>query len=373
MAKSRDSLDLSRLKLDASYPPRPGYGTKGKEVVLWANYFELIPAPHVVLHRYHIAITPTVVGKKLAQIVRLLLENPGFAEFRNDLVTDFKANLICRRSLGIDGTDFAVQYRAENEDEPRQNATTYRIRLEQTGTFTVAHLTEYLTSTNLNANYADKLSTIQALNILLGHFAKSTANRATIGSSKTFSIAQNAAKYDLGAGLTALRGFFSSVRVATSRILVNVNVSHGAFYDAIPLDQLIRKYGMGNRVRLQSFLKRVRVRVIHLPEKKNKAGLVVPRIKTIFALANKDDGHALAHRPKVKGFAAGPKDVEFFLDSGPAPSAGPSTAIAGTQTGGKKKGKKGGGGGGQSEPQSSEGRYISVYDFFEQSRSSILS
>ena len=55
--------------------------------------------------------------------------------------------------------------------------------------------------------------------------------------------------------MTPLRGFFSSVRVATSRILVSVNVSHGAIYDAIPLDQLIRKYDMGNRVRLQSFLR----------------------------------------------------------------------------------------------------------------------
>ena len=331
----------------------------------------MIPAPDLVLHRYHIAISPDATGKKLGQIIRLLLENPGFAEFRNDLVTDFKANLICRRNLGIDATEFLVQYRAENEDDPRPNATTYRIRLEPTGTLTVAQLTEYLTSTNLSANDGDKLPTIQALNILLGHFAKSTSNRATIGSSKSFSLGQNAAKRDLGAGLTALRGFFSSVRVATCRILVNVNVSHGAFYDPIPLDQLISKYGMANRmnrVKLQSFLKRVRVRVIHLPEKKNKAGQVVPRIKTIFGLANTDDGHALAHRPRVQAFGAGPKDVEFFLDSAPAPSSGPSTVLAGAQVGGKKKGKKGGGDSRKSEPQSSEGRYISVFDFFAQSK-----
>ena len=34
----------SRLKLDASYAPRPQYGTNGKEVVLWANYVDLVPA-----------------------------------------------------------------------------------------------------------------------------------------------------------------------------------------------------------------------------------------------------------------------------------------------------------------------------------------
>jgi len=81
-----------------------------------------------------------------------------------------------------------------------------------------------------------------------------------------------------------------------------VNVSYGAFYDAIPLDQLIQKYGSAhqfNRVKLQSFLKGVRVRVIHLGEKKNKAGDSIARVKTIFGLTNKNDGHGLNHPPRV--------------------------------------------------------------------------
>lgn len=196
---------------------------------------------------------------------------------------------------------------------------------------------------------------------------------SAIGSIKSFSLSQASPKWDLGAGLYALRGFFSSVRVATCRILVNVNVSHAAFYDAIPLDQLVQKYGPANqfnRIKLQSFLKRVRVKVIHLAEKKNKAGESIPRVKTIFGLANKDDGHSLDHPPWVQSFGAGSKDVEFFLDDSPgAPSSSSAGQAAGTSSGKKKcKGAKGGKGGasshGPGQNVSQGGRYISVYEFF---------
>jgi len=242
--------------------------------------------------------------------------------------------------------------------------------VEGTGTLTVSELTDYLSSTNVNTAYADKLPVLQALNIFLGHYAKSSPAIATVGS-KSFSLTQDSPRWDLGAGLTALRGFFSSVRVATCRILVNVNVSHGAFYDAIPLDQLIQKYDSAHRLnlpKLQSFLKRVRVRVIHLEEKKNRAGESVARVRTIFGLANKDDGHGLDHPPQVQSFGAGAKDVKFFLnDSSGAPSSSSTGQAAGTPGSGKNgKGKKGGEsrqGLGQNILQS--GKYISVYDFFE--------
>ncbi len=103
--------------------------------------------------------------------------------------------------------------------------------------------------------------------------------------------------------------------------------------------------------------------MIHLPEKKNKDGISIPRVKTVFGLASKDDGHDLDHPPRVDNFGAGPKDVEFFLnDSSGAPSSS-STSQAGGTTGSRKKGKGKKGGAGQ--PVSHRGRYISVYDFFQ--------
>lgn len=87
----------------------------------------------------------------------------------------------------------------------------------------------------------------EALNIFLKHYAKSANSLATIGASKTFSIGAGES-VDLGSGLTALRGFFTSVRAATNRILVNINVSHGAFYQEGQLTKLMEAFGSRSSV-----------------------------------------------------------------------------------------------------------------------------
>lgn len=327
----------------------------------------MTPPLDLVLYRYHIDIIPEVKGKKREQVVRLLLEMPGLVEFTRDLVTDFKSNLISRKQLKAETSEFQVPYRAEKEDEPSPKAKTYQITLKSIGTLTVAQLTEFLTSTNLHLGCTEKLPIIQALNILVRHYAKLNSNLATIGSSKTFSLSPDSAKADLRGGLMAIRGFFSSVRVATSRILININVSHGAFYNAVRLDQLIQNwlsiYGK-NYWKLGKFLSKLRVNMIHLGEKKNKAGEPIPRIKTISGLATTNDGRQLEHPPKVQQLGAGPKDVEFFLETLPTSSDPNSGKNKGT-----KQGKKGGGAGAQSL---SAGKYISVYDYFNIRKCALL-
>ena len=212
---------------------------------------------------------------------------------------------------------FPVIYQGDGEDEPLTNAQTHQVRIGPKETFRVSDLTDYLSSTSLNTAYAERLEVVQALNILLCHYAKSHPAIATVGGSKSFAINPNTPTRDLGFGLHALRGFFSSIRVAACRILVNVNVSHGAFFDAIPLDRLLMKFAPSvnfNRLKIQSFLKGVRVKVTHLREKKNKAGQTILRAKTICGLANIGDGRRLAHPPRAQTLGPGSKDVSFFLD-----------------------------------------------------------
>lgn len=124
----------------------------------------------------------------------------------------------------------------------------------------------------------------------------------------------------LSGGLTIIRGFFASVRTATCRILVNVNVINAAFYNDGPLNQLMVAFEfqrLSGKTRLASSLKRVRVRITHLRKKKNKAGEVIYRVKTIIKLVTPNDGHGLAYPPRVSEFITGPKLVKFWLDSDP--------------------------------------------------------
>lgn len=347
------------MSLSDKFPSRPGFGTRGTPVNLWANYFELVPPMDLLLHRYDVFVTPEAKGKKQNQLVRLLLDSPELSSFKQDVVSDFKSTIISRKKLDRDEIVLGIQYRAEDEDDPLLNAQTYRIRVKFTNILSVSELMDYLTSSNIGTRYPDEQPITQAFNIFMNHHAKASGNLAAIGRSKTFSI--GAEKFDLGVGLDAIKGFFSSVRMTTCRVLVNVNVSHGAFYQDIPLDHLMRKYGTGNKPQLEKFLKKLKIRTTHLPEKKNRSGKVLPRVKTITAFANKYDGRNLERPPKVKAYGAGPKDVEFWMDNAPQQTS------TGSGKGGKGKGKGKAAGPAKPQPESSSGgRYISVYDFFAQ-------
>ncbi|KAI1466141.1 eukaryotic translation initiation factor 2C 2 [Daldinia caldariorum] len=354
---SKTSVDLSSLSLADNFPTRPSYGTKGLPVVLWANYFTLTVSPKLVLHRYDISeVDPAVTGRKRTQTIRLLLETPQLSPFKNDIVTDFKSTLICRQN--IKDQDIVVTYRGEGEDDPPENPKLYTVKMRFTNTLSISALNDFLNSTNFSDNYTEKLPTIQGINIFLNHYAKSAGNLATIGSSKTFSLSDKSDTYDLGSCLVAMRGFFASVRAATARILVNVNVSHGAFYPEGPLDQLIMKFGSGRGLyKLEQFLKSLRVKTTHLKERKNKSGKVIERTKTIWGLANKNDGYNSPHPPIVRAYGAGAKDVQFWLDEKPSSKLPSDASPAGKKKGGKGPKPQG-------KPAATGGKYISVYDHF---------
>ncbi|KAK2046757.1 Piwi-domain-containing protein [Colletotrichum somersetense] len=325
---------LDELSLEYVLPQRPGYGTRGAPLTIWANYVELVVPPNLKLYRYDISVCPNATGRKLTQ------------------------------ELSEGGMNIKIRYRAEGEDKPRQNATEYVVKLRYADTLTVAELTEHLTSTDWTANYANKLPMIQLLNIFLNYHSKSSRDLVAVSSSKTFSLSQTSAARDFSAGLTAIRGFFTSVQTATCRILVNINVSHSAFYQEGPLDQLILRFDpqLRGKNRIKAFLKGLRIRTTHFPEKKNKRDEVIHQIKTIFRLATPNDGNGLIHPPRVREYGAGPKHVEFWLEN-PARTETSTRQETGAGTG-KIKIKSKEVISSYPSVSTTSGRYISVYNFF---------
>lgn len=367
--KTKQSMSKTK-PLSGEHPLRPGFGVMGREVLLWTNYFKLASDGDLVLYRYMIDIKPegtgrVPAGKKAKRVVQLLLEE-NFQPHRNDIATDFKSNLISRNDFEVEEEGYLVTYRAENEDDPAPNAKQFRIRLQPTGSLTVSELVNHLTSSQAGLMFGSKEEIIQALNIVVGHHPKAASTIATVAANRHFD--RNAGPQDkmsLGAGLQAIRGFLVSVRAATARILVNIQVKNMAFYDEGPLDNLMQVYmaqNGPNKVSLAKFVKKLSVDVIHIT-RTNKSGKRIPRIKTIQGLATRDDGRNLAHPPIVPQFGAGAKEVQFFLDSSGESASGKPKAPAGGKKG--KKAPKAG-----PEPPS-QGKYISVYNFFLQSEYTI--
>lgn len=300
---------------------------------------------------------PKVGGPKLTQIIRLMLnESNELAGYRHHVITDFKSTLISTKRFPIKGNShfIDVKYKYEGEDEPLNQAQVYRIPITLTKTLTFEELVADLTSTNPAVQYDSKLDMIQSLNIFLNHYSKTNDTLVTVGSSKTFvRNAGNENSVSLGWGLIALRGFITSVRAATNRILINVNVSHGAFYQKGVLTNLIRAFmaqpGRTATIHeLQLFVGNLRIRTSHLSEKKNRQGVVILRQKSILSLARPYRPGMNAPRldkpPEVRRFGAGPKDVRFWLHEGP----NAKNSLVGPQP-----------------VEAGPGRYVTVYDYFK--------
>ena len=334
-------------------------------MTLWANYFHMIPTGDVKLYRYAIDTSPPITSRrKQRRLVELLIEETPLSSLRNQIATDYRTTLICRNKIPESDFEHGIVYKDENEDTPGPRATAHRLRLQETGVFTMAELISYLTSTRADAAFPQKDEVIQALNIVIGHHPKTASSTMSVANKHYPVKGQSAEVFTLGAGLVAWRGYFISVRAAAARVLVNLQVKHAAAYKDGSLIELIADHRASTLYQLDKFLKRVRIETTHLPAKENKAGKTIPRVKVINGLATTSDGQGLPKPPIVPSFGAFADKVQFYLDSNP--STPTSSEPTSTSKAGKKGGKKSSSQGSQPGPASSgSGRYISVADFFQ--------
>ncbi|EXJ96083.1 hypothetical protein A1O1_01209 [Capronia coronata CBS 617.96] len=334
------AITLVSTKNQARLPFRPGYGTRGTEVLLWANYFKVSADREIPLHRYSIEVRPdndgkVLTGKKLRRVIELLLEE-HFAEHRSNIATDFKLYLISTTNIAISRPVYDITYREGGQVQTQSNAKHYHVRITHNGSVTLANLLDYLTSSNASAILSNREALLQALNIIVGYTPKTAAPVSSLGM-KHFDTT-SPEKKSLDVRLAALRGFFCSIRAATGGLLVNVQVKHTAFYNGGNLAQAIASFTKQttNMFELARFLRKLSVTATHVTP---------PKVKTISGLAIVQDGMNLPHPPRVPKFGASAQEVMFWL---PRESAGVTSGSP------------------------SAGRYISVHDFFKETYNRIL-
>lgn len=344
---------MSKLSVTSEFPVRPAFGTQGTKVTLFANYFEIVPKKtDITLHRYDVIIADkekpanSPKGKKLKRVFEILLEDSRLA----GAVTDFKSMFFLTSNIGsISGLE--VAYRGDKEDDALDRAVIYKVEIKHIQDYPVGPLLDWLKSTDPAHAYGTQLETIQALNVLMGHYPQSKSDATSVGGQKHYPFVKPVVSFSLGEGLIALRGYFKSVRLGTDRILLNVNVSHAVFLPGIPLVELFKGTATHRQdpFALERLVKKVRIETTHLPVKKNKAGEVIPKVKTIFGLATTNDGQGTPNPPRVSKYGAGPKDVSFFLEEQPGKDPKAAKSAKGTKA-----------------SSGSGGKYISVLEFFKQ-------
>lgn len=341
------------LSLTSSFPTRPGHGSTGVAYNVFSNYFEIklkALKTGIVFYRYNVEVNaegkaPKASKVKIKRLINLLLEDQRF----HGALTDYRSTLLSSSEIqGITG-DIIIPFRAEGESTPPATPAMYRITVQATGTVQVSEYAETLKSADPGQQpYLQRNEVFQALNTVFGHFPQQRSDLVTVGQNKHFKIKPIPDYLRLGGGLDALRGFFKSVRPATNRLLLNVNVSHAVFFAPLRLDALYWELDVVNNPRqVVKKLKLLRVDRLHLKPKTNTEK-VFPA--TFWDFASTNDGQAEPHPPQVRSYGAGPKDVKFFLTSSVPPAtkgpAGKASKAAG----------------------SASGQYISVWDYFSKSQ-----
>lgn len=309
-----DKQQFARLK---GHPSRPEHGTEENMVFLVFNHFQLKHRPSLLLWHYDIKVDPEVKGRKLTQIIKTALNHGHYKEHKSYMATDFSAVMLSAQELPYEYAKFKLSYQTELETQASDNAKEYWVSLVLNGTIDVSKI--YLDSTETSSN---GFPVEQALDIVLGHHRKLSDNIAIVNKRKAFSIDNGADEYDaydLGDGaLTALRGYFSSVRMSESGPLVNINVSHGAFYKAPrPLSEVIQWFESlrsVDRSKISGLLRGLRVNSSH-----------IPRIWTIWGYPRDGDGKGyMLHPPRFNPPGAAsytPEQVSFFLVEKPKESS----------------------------------------------------
>lgn len=295
-------------------PGRNSYGTLGRPVVLRTNYFEVQLAYDVggaivekPLHRYAVQFVDEGLSKvKKRRAMEQILAMPDFQNVMH--ASDYGANIVATQKINEEflrtkqsvllpakGSTTAPSALDENASEQARAArarNTITFSIDLTGSLSVRDLIDFINSTSPNAHYAGHQQLVQMLNIVMCKAPNEAAQVARLPGNKFYPHqglpgANSHPGIDfeeLAGGLVALRGYYSSVRCATGRLLLNLNVTSGAFYQAMPLLELFSKFGNSDFKQREDFVRKLKV----LYERPGKTPFKSER--TIIGFANTPNG-----------------------------------------------------------------------------------
>ncbi|KAK4997282.1 hypothetical protein LTR66_003287 [Elasticomyces elasticus] len=317
-ARENAVVQTTRGKLIEGLPGRPEYAKLAtKHIVLRANYYHVQTAyeakqPQVPLYRYNVSVDGEQLSKpKRRRMMEMLMGHSKFdgvhvaSDYSKLIVTtkdiDLGPTRVWTSSVEIVNPEDPPHPPAQPSDsqqvEDSRKRRTKGFKVECTGVFSLQDIMQYMQSNSAGGFYEAKNDVIQLLNIIM-YKAPNTENRVhSIMGNKFYATLGHPQmeSFQLGGGLEALRGYYSSVRTSTNRILVNLNVSSAAFFRPVKLEKLIDEFlgtGWANKVgdwpKIHSFLKMLKVRTEYL-KTKDSAGETVPkpRTYTIVGLAPK--------------------------------------------------------------------------------------
>ncbi|KAI2628255.1 ribonuclease H-like domain-containing protein [Xylaria nigripes] len=354
VAKLEDSLISKASSKAVSMPRRPAFGTQGDAITLWANYFNLTLTCKKTFMKYILEaerVDPkkkegdkpannkvrVPSGGKLHSIIKTVLEQvskpppPETGSKKSTAkpilyATDFKTKVIALEPLHLPEDNIVtVPYTDEGMDDlykVKFHASTVDIPRLLTALKTMADPSGGDPNDVVNLNDPNRFRELtDALNVIMGYTAQCSAKVLARGSNRYFPTGgdqdgklQSEEKI-LSHDSRLVRGFSMNARVATGRVLTNVNVAHMVFRYQGEVTALMDK--VKDLRALDESLKGLRVECVILSDDKDPKK--TRRIQRVLSgLAHRDDGSAPEKRPIVPDMGGTAQAVQFYLKS-PAP------------------------------------------------------
>jgi eukaryotic translation initiation factor 2C len=367
LTSNMGNLSMEDKQNLGKFPPRPAFGSKGTPVTLWANYYQVkTQAP--VIYKYTMTVKEIVPegqeetkerapktkgkggkpgksqqsgprevkGRKLYLVIKEALNELSKKDKNLLLATEFKSQLISLRKLNLE-QDNTIRFNMPSS-AGSEKTDVFEVVFNGPAEARVDEMLKYVnskTGASDDGNDPSKAMTfpkfpdvIDALNVIFGFGPRSKLDEiSAVGSSRFFAFGSDSRRNEVILGrdraLKAARGYFQSVRLATGRLLLNVNVTHGvfkidgpcaAFFDGFEVNatqspHMARKLKLLNR-----FLPKTRVWI------RTKYGnKEVRRSKAIHGLVSiRDINKQCRDKPPkfrhTTDFVVGPGDVSFWLE-----------------------------------------------------------
>ena len=235
------------------FPRRPAYGREGKAIEVWANYFELNIAKMPILYLYTFRVhkgrppaddgaststsqpSTDLKGPFLRKLLKYVLQNilniPNLAAR-----TELQSKLITLQKI--------PQEKIELLKDTQYEGGHFEVELDGPHTLDLDGLRQWINTMHDERDSEDRSfpkfqDLMDAIGIIMGHGPRMGGSNlqgdnprtVAVGNSRYFPVdeTREAELFSRSRPLEILRGYFQSVRPATGRLLLNVNVTHSVF------------------------------------------------------------------------------------------------------------------------------------------------
>ncbi|KXG53098.1 uncharacterized protein PGRI_001480 [Penicillium griseofulvum] len=300
---------------------RPGYGTQGRAIVLRANFFPMEFKPGIKFHSYRLKIKPDVKKGQQKFILESMLRK--YAPFKNmGVATDGATEVVTTELLPDDIPPFMC---SASDGNGSGSGSSYNgpwaATLNHDSSYSPDDILAAIENVNCREEIDNEAPSLRVLNILMSAHPFKDAGICIIGKgrNKFFRMDRRKQSMEMTDSAEAARGYYSSVRVCAGRIMLNLNVSHGAFFVPGPLSRLTNEFVDNHgkdRDLLHRWVRGLKVYAMHLRTRENGAGVQERPIKCILGLATPRDGRGSSnpvHPPIVPRVGSSPANVKFWM------------------------------------------------------------